>query len=178
MRAFPAGPVVPPALTRRPDPSATTLSRVADTGRPERSTVPTTASIPCPVAFAAGSRTRMRAGTTRTGARAAIVGPAAAVTVPAPKLRPAVNVAVLSFAVILPSARGATLQVIVEFTAFPKASRTVAVKGRVARAGTPIAPDSIVTRAADPVVTVTVCVPAVAPVADAVTVDTPPRVSR
>ena len=67
----------------------------------------------------------MGAGDDPHGARAAIVGPAAAVTVPAPRVRPAMNIAVLPFAVILPSARGATFQVIVEVTAFPKASSDV-----------------------------------------------------
>src|SRR4030095_5942848 len=128
----------------------------ADTGRLEPSTVPTTASIPRPVAFAASSRTRMRAGRTRTGARGAIVRPAAAVTVPVPSMRPAVKVAVLPFAAILPSARGVTVHVIAAVNGFPKASPTVAVNGRLARTGTPIGPDTIATRAAGPAVTVTV----------------------
>jgi len=93
-------------------------------------------------------------------------------------MRPAVNVAVLPLAVILPSARGVTVQVIAAVTAFPKASPTVAEKGRLARTGTPIGPDTMATRAGGPATTVTVCVPAVAPVADAVTVDIPARVSR
>src|SRR5262245_17963891 len=150
--------------------------RDADTGLPEPSTVATIVRIPLPVAFAVRSRTRSGAGSTRTGAREAI-DPAAAVTVPAPTTRPAVNVAVVPFAVIRPSSLGVTLHVSVAADGFPKASRTAAEKGRLPRAGTPIGPDSSAMRAGGPAVTVTAWVPAVAPLADAVTVQEPAAAS-
>src|SRR5262245_7877723 len=133
--------------------------------------------MPRAVGLTATKRACMRAGTTRTGACPATV-PAVATTVPEPTIRPAVNSAVAPLAVIRPSARGATLHVIAEVKGFPKASRTAAVKVRLARTGTPIGPDRIATRAAGPGRTVTVWVPAVTPVAEAVTANAPARVSR
>lgn len=107
------------------------------------------------------------------------IAPLVAVIVPLPRTRPAVNIAdAPGPGSIVPSAAGDTRHVRVAGEAFPNASVVTAVNRRELRARTWLASGAIEMLAAGPAVTVTCCVPAVTPEADAVSVCVPARVPR
>jgi hypothetical protein len=94
-------------------------------------------------------------------------------------MRPAVSVVVLpDVGTSVPSEAGVSDQVGDTWTALPNASVPVAVNRKVPCARTTPDGGLITTAATGPAVTVTVCVPVVAPAALAVSVWLPARVSR
>jgi len=105
--------------------------------------------------------------------------PLVAVTVPAPSSRPAVKTArPRSSTLTEPSAAGVTRQRTVVPVGLPNSSVEVVRRPRVPRAGTWAEVGVTASFAVGPAATEIVCVPAVTPVADAVSVWGPARVSR
>ena len=105
--------------------------------------------------------------------------PLAAVTVPVPSSRPAVKTArPRSSTVTEPSAAGVTRQRTVAAVGLPNSSVDAAWRRTVPRARTCADAGVTASFAAGPAATEIVCVPAVTPVADAVSVWLPARVSR
>ena len=155
------------------------MSAARDTGLRAASATATVTCTPRAVPRNVTAATRSVAGRTTTAAEATSEAPAAAVTVPAPSSRPALNVTTPPWRrTNVPSAAGETLQFTPVGTAFPNASVAAAVNRASPRARSSRRLGVTAMRAVGPATIVSSVVACVVPGAAAVNVARPARVSR